>query len=280
MSENVDANESLGGRVRREGLEFARFILGAALVYLVITTVIFRTFYIPSSSMVPTLEVRDRVIVLNFAYGWSRHSLPFGVGDLLPEGDGRIFGRMPGRGDVVVFRHPNGGEHLIKRVIGLPGDHIRVRDGQLAICEAGSDCDASDAFTPVQRELIDIVRYRDYEGVVRSVYRYEETLPNGRSHAMYERSDDSRFDNTCTFQVPDGAIFVMGDNRDASNDSRSDDANCLEEDFRSPASRPGTLGFVPVENLVGRAVTVLFTFKSCRRETGLRCPTGRVWRPL
>ncbi len=243
--------------------EIVRFIGGAAVVFLAITTVLFRSFYIPSSSMVPTLEVEDRVIVLNFVYGWSRHSLPFGVGDLLPAGAGRIFGRLPGRGDVVVFRHPNGGEYLIKRVIGLPGDRVQMRAGRLHICEA--PCASNDDFELVERETTGQVRYRTYQGEIVSVRRYTETLPNDRSYTTYERVDrvNGSGRNTPVFTVPENRVFVMGDNRDASNDSRS-----------------SSLGFVPTGNLLGRAVTVFFTLKNCREEPGLTCPSGRVWRPL
>lgn len=269
MSENVDANESPMESAKRQIVELVRFIAGAAVVYLIITTVLFRTFYIPSTSMVPTLEVGDRVIVLNFIYGWSRHSLPFGLGLHLPEGDGRILGGGPGHGDVVVFRHPNGGEHLIKRVIGLPGDRIQVRGGELYFCAAPCSSDAE--LERVPREALGELRYRDHErdlygnqrDVIRRVDSYLQTLPNGRSFEIFERSDTYDYDDTRVFRVPENYVFVMGDNRDSSNDSRSP-----------------TLGFVPIENIVGRAVTVLFTFRSCRAEPGLTCPNGRVWRPL
>jgi signal peptidase I len=257
MSDEIQVQATTADKIRREAVELGRFILGVAVLFLLITTVLIRTFYIPSSSMEPTLEVQDRVIVLNFVYGWSRHSLQFGMGGALPEGEGRIFGRLPGRGDVIVFRHPDPGkrEHLIKRVIGLPGDEIRMRSGRLYINGE-----------VVPRESLGKVEYRDRWGRIVAPTRYEETLPGGRRHAIYEHTDDGQFDDTPAFTVPEGNVFVMGDNRDESSDSR----NFLEDG----------LGYVPVEFIVGRAATVLFTLHRCRREEGLACPKGRVLQGL
>ncbi len=254
MSEHSDAEPDDKKNLSAEFRELVHFFLGAAAVYLVITTLIFRTFYIPSSSMEPTLEVGDRVIVLNFAYGWSRHSLPFGLGDMLPAGDGRLLGGAPERGDIVVFRHPRNGRHLIKRVIGLPGDKIAMSGGRLYLNDA-----------LVDRRFEGEVRYRHYDsGAVVAANRYVETLPGSdETHLLYELTDLGAFDDDLVFRVPENRIFVMGDNRDRSTDSRSTE-----------------LSYVPVESLVGRAVTVLFTLKRCKREPGLECPTGRVWRPL
>ncbi len=253
MSDESQAQSAVADKIKREAIEFVRFILGAAVVFLVITTVLFRTFYIPSGSMEPTLEVQDRVIVLNFVYGWSRHSLQFGLGNYLPAGEGRILGRLPGRGDVIVFRHPDRREHLIKRVIGLPGDEIQMRRGRLYINGE-----------VVPREPRGEVQYRNRSKRIVSPILYEETLPGGVRHAIYELSDDKPFDDTITFHVPEGHVFVMGDNRDASRDSRD----------------VSELGYVSTELIVGRAVTVLFTLHRCKREAGLACPTGRVLRGL
>jgi len=256
MSEHSDvddANGAPGERLKHEAIELVRFILSAAGVFVVITTLIFRVFYIPSGSMEPTLEVGDRVMVLNFAYGWSRRSVQFGIGDYLPGGSGRILGRLPERGHVVVFYDPVQRQHLIKRVIGLPGDTVKMTDGRLYI---------NDELTP--RDLRGVVSYRERRGNIVQPRLYEEALPDGPEHWIYERTDDANLDNTFTFTVPDGNIFVMGDNRDDSQDSR----------------KIGGFGYVPVENLVGRAVTVLFTLHRCKPEPSLQCPTGRVWRGL
>jgi len=256
MSEHSDvevANLSKADRIKHEAIELVRFILSAAAVFLVITTFVFRVFFIPSGSMEPTLEVGDRVMVLNFAYGWSRRSLQFGMGDHLPGGSGRFLGRLPERGHVVVFYDPVQRLHLIKRVIGLPGDTIKMIGGRLYI---------NDDLVP--RDLRDVVTYRTRRGDQVSPNLYEESLPDGPQHWIYELSDDRSLDDTITFTVPDGHVFVMGDNRDDSQDSR----------------KIGGIGYVPVENLVGRAVTVLFTLHRCRPEPALTCPTGRVWRGL
>ena len=251
MSDEIQAEPGAAAKIKAEAIELVRFILGAAAIYLVITSLIFRSFYIPSGSMEPTLEVNDHVIVLNFAYGWSRHSVQLSLGTWLPRGEGRVLGRLPKRGDVIVFRHPERREHLIKRVIGLPGDTIQVREGRLYI---------NNEIVP--RELRGDVTYRKRNGGVVTATLYDEVLPNGDTHKIYELGDDFPYDNTQRFIVPENRVFVMGDNRDDSLDSRSE------------------LGAIPVENIVGKAATVFFTLHRCKREPGLTCPTGRVWRPL
>src|SRR5262249_36387625 len=118
---------------RTDAIEWAKTIAGAFAVYLVFTTVAFANYRIPSESMVPHLEVGDRIVVSKFAYGYSRYSLPFDLWRILPAGAHRLFESMPRRGDVIVFAHPVTGEVLIKRAVGLPGDTIEVRDGYLYI---------------------------------------------------------------------------------------------------------------------------------------------------
>lgn len=258
-------------RARREFAEIAKFIAGAVVVFLLINTVVFRVFFIPSESMQPTLEVGDRVLVTTFSYGWSRHSLPFGLGRGLPQKNARMLTWLPGvkalpdRGDVVVFLRPpagerDRGEHIIKRVVGLPGDRIQVTEGRLYVNGEVTD-----------RQVVDNFDYRTHkERVVTNVTVYTETFPDQpdeNPHRIFERGDNRGADNTREIIVAPGYIFVMGDNRDGSRDSR---VSVLE----------GGWGQVPVEQLVGRAVTVLFTLERCRNEGGLRCPGGRVWRPL
>jgi len=243
--------------IAAEALEIGRFLGGVAAVWLGLVTFGFAAFHIPSESMQPSLEVGDRVLVSKWAYGYSRHSLPLGLGYALPDSwNGRLAWHSPRRGDVIVFRdeRQNPPRNLIKRVIGVEGDVIEVRDGRLYINGEA-----------VPRIMEEIRNYREHPtGAVQTVTHYTEVLPGDREHAIYERSDNYRLDDYGPMTVPPGTVFVMGDNRDASNDSRA----------------PGGPGAVPLANVVGRAETVLFTFESCRREEGLYCPRGRVWRGL
>ncbi len=249
-----DIVKRLGGKVASEFGETVRFLGGVIGVWFVLVTFVFAAFHIPSESMQPGLQVGDRVLVSKFAYGYSRHSLPLGIGYALPDSmSGRLFGSTPDRGDVVVVRDPDQGINLIKRVVGLPGDRIEMRAGRLFI---NGD--------RVPREPQGTVRYRDRNGVLVEAAVYLETLPGGDVHEIYERSDTAPLDDVGPFVVPEGNLFLMGDNRDASADSRV----------------AAGLGYVHRDEVVGQARTVLFTFASCREEDGLHCPPWRVWRPL
>lgn len=253
--------ERMAKNAAGEVSETIRFIGGVVGVWFVIVTFLFAPFHIPSESMQPSLEVGDRVLVSKWAYGYSRHSLPLGIGYWLPDSwDARILARTPDRGDVVVFRNPEQRRNLIKRVIGLPGDTIMVREGRLYI---NGDI--------VEREEVETREYRTqgqgmHDGPMVEVAFYNEILPNGVSHPIYEIGDGLDLDNAGPFQVPEGHVFVMGDNRDRSTDSRI-------PPFRGP-------GYIRLDEVVGRAETVMFTFHRCRDSDGLYCPTGRVWRGL
>lgn len=247
----------LSNRAANEIMETVRFIAGVAAVWLGLVTFAFAAFHIPSESMQPSLEVGDRVLVSKWAYGYSRHSLPLGIGYHLPETwNARLSWHDPQRGDVVVFRdeRQTPPRNLIKRVIGVEGDEIEVREGRLYL---------NGEAVPRVREGLRTYREHPSEQRV-TVTHYTEVLPNDREHPIYERGDNYGLDNFGPVTVRPGTVFVMGDNRDASNDSRA-------------SSGPG---FVPLENVVGRAETVLFTLERCRREEGLHCPGGRVWRGL
>ena len=208
--------------------ENAITVIAAIIVALIVRTLWVEPFSIPSGSMLPTLQIGDYVFVSKSSYGYSRYSLPFGI----PVIDGRIRYEQPEVGDVAVFKLPTDTSvNYIKRIIGLPGDTIQVFNGRLVINgeqverkEVGSD------FIIVE------------DGKYRSVIEYIETLPNGKQHSIFEISDNERFDNTRIFTVPYGSFFVMGDNRDNSLDSRSDE-----------------VGFIPVENLVGKARYIFFS---------------------
>lgn len=214
-------------------LESIKTILYAALIAIGIRTVAFEPFNIPSGSMIPTLLVGDYLFVSKYSYGYSRHSMPFSPNLF----DGRIFGRLPERGDVAVFKLPrDGATDYIKRIVGLPGDRIQVRAGILHVNGQ-----------PVRREALGPFTVEG-DGPRITVRRYRETLPGadgrpGRVHEILEATDDGVFDNTVEFRVPEGHVFAMGDNRDNSLDSRAQDA----------------VGFIPIENLVGRAEFIFFS---------------------
>ena len=201
----------------------------AVLIALVIRTVAFEPFNIPSGSMIPTLLVGDYLFVSKFSYGYSRHSLPLSL-PLIP---GRILFTEPERGDVAVFKLPSDNKtDYIKRIIGLPGDRIQVKGGVLHINGE-----------PVKRERVSDFLSTDRFGRTVRIARYIETLPNGRSHEILELTDQGPLDNTGVYIVPKDNYFAMGDNRDNSQDSRVLSA----------------VGFVPKENLVGRAEFLFFS---------------------
>jgi signal peptidase I len=198
------------------------------------TTAVAQPFYIPSGSMEPTLQIGDALLGSKFAYGYSRWSLPYGLG---PVSQTRLFGKMPARGDVVIFRKP--GETkviLIKRVIGLPGDRIQMIGGRLVI--NGQKVPLAAAGTG---------KVEESDGQWDSIGRFTETLPGGVRHTIFKARWDGPLDDTPVFTVPARCIFAMGDNRDNSLDSRVPQAD-------------GGVGFVPAENLVARADVMLGSY--------------------
>lgn len=209
--------------------ENIKTIVYALAIALVIRTLFFQPFNIPSGSMIPTLLIGDYLFVSKYSYGYSRHSLPFSPGLF----DGRILGRAPERGDIVVFKLPTDNRtDYIKRVIGLPGDEIQMRNSVLHINGE-----------PVPRERIEDFIERDAFGNVRRFPQYQETLPNGVSYPTLDLVENGVGDNTGTYRVPEGHYFMMGDNRDNSSDSRV----------------PSSVGYVPEENLVGKAQVIFFS---------------------
>jgi len=209
--------------------ELLKTVVYAILIAVVVRTVLFEPFSIPSGSMIPTLLVGDYLFVSKYSYGYSRYSLPFG----LPLFSGRIFAKTPERGDVVVFKLPaDNSTDYIKRIIGLPGDRVQLKGGLLYINDE-----------PVKREPAGEMVMRNGSSLVHTYQRYIETLPNGRRHEIIEISDNGPFDNTGVYTVPAGHYFVMGDNRDSSRDSRF-----LNE-----------VGYIPFENLIGRAEIIFFS---------------------
>jgi signal peptidase I len=212
---------------RKEGgfAETVRVVIHALVIAFVIRTFLFQPFNIPSGSMRDTLEIGDYLFVSKFSYGYSHYSFPFSPRLF----SGRIFGREPQRGDVVVFRLPrDDSTDYIKRVIGLPGDKIQMKDGLLYINGE-----------PVKRELIGT--FKDDEGIGK---HWRETLPNGVSYETRDTTDTGFLDNTKIYEVPPGHFFMMGDNRDNSMDSRTNQ-----------------VGNVPFENLVGKAQIIFFSVR-------------------
>jgi signal peptidase I len=204
--------------------ETLRTVIYAVLIALVIRTFAFEPFSIPSGSMVPTLLVGDYLFVSKYSYGYSRFSFPFSP----PLFDGRILADIPERGDVAVFKLPrDNSTDYIKRVIGLPGDTIQMKDGILHI----------------NGEAVEREKLREAQVGRASVTIYRETLPGGFTHLIREMGDDGPLDDTRPYEVPEGHYFMMGDNRDSSQDSRA----------------LGQVGYVPHENLIGRAEVVFFS---------------------
>lgn len=217
-------------------LETVKTVIYAVLIAVVLRTFAYEPFTIPSGSMLPTLQIGDYLFVSKFSYGYSHFSLPFGW----PPFRGRVLAdeQPVERGDVAVFVLPRDGKtDYIKRIIGLPGDTIQVREGRLYI--NGEQ---------VERELVEDDLRTDASGFPQTVTAYRETLPNGVSHMIWERDDRSSLDNTPVFTVPEDHYFAMGDNRDNSQDSRT-----------------SRVGFVPRENLIGRAEFLFFSVDGSAR---------------
>jgi signal peptidase I len=214
-------------------IETYKVISQALLIAVVIRTLLFQPFNIPSSSLVPTLLVGDYLFVSKFSYGFSKHSIPFSP----PVFSGRIFGSEPKRGDIAVFKLPRDPSiDYIKRVIGLPGDRIQMIDGILQINGQ-----------PVPKQKLGTKELNAGAGYKDEATYYRETLPNGVTYTIQEleKFGNKLGRNTSAYVVPPGHFFMMGDNRDNSLDSR---------DMSSQG-----VGYVPYENFVGRAEVIFFS---------------------
>jgi signal peptidase I len=220
--------------------EIVKVVVQALLLALVIRTFLFQPFNIPSGSMMNTLLIGDYLFVSKYSYGYSRYSFPYGIVPF----SGRVWAAEPERGDIVVFKLPtDNATDYIKRVVGLPGDSIQMIDGVLHING-----------TAVKRERIADFVETDQYGVERRTARYRETLPNGVSYDTLEYGSGDLYDDTPVYKVPAGHYFMMGDNRDNSKDSRYLDG----------------VGYVPFENLVGKAQVIFFS-------VGEGEPLWKVW---
>lgn len=235
---------------RKDGgiLETIKTIFWALIIAGIFRTLFFQPFWIPSGSMKDTLLIGDFLFVNKMAYGYSKHSCPFSACPIT----GRILGSEPERGDVVVFRHPTRGDDFIKRVIGMPGDRVQMRDGKLWLNgvevpqePAGT---FSEAYLPQgpQQSLPKCANEPVEPGAACEKPRFTETLPNGVKHDVLNIFENGPGDNTPEFTVPEGNYFFIGDNRDNSGDSRW------------PATAGG-VGMVPAEYLIGRADRIMFS---------------------
>lgn len=235
MSQNKKKAEKPTSELR----ETIVVIIQALVIALVFRTFFYQPFSIPTASMQSTLMIGDYLLSNKFVWGFGRYSFPLGIFPF----NGRILGREPDRGDIIVFRPEPQEVPYIKRLVGLPGERIQVIGGVLHING-----------TPVQREEIGKVDDKDSRGTIVEVTVYRETFPEGTSHTIHEISDDGPLDNTREFAVPAGHYFMMGDNRDRSADSRV----------------PSVVGFVPAGNLIGKAEFRFFSIAD-------NIPPWQVW---
>jgi signal peptidase I len=259
MSSARPAPVQPSGRTEKVGLareiwEIVKTIAIALLVALVLRVFLFQPFTIPSASMEPTLLEGDYIIVSKFAYGYSRHSAPFSP----PVLEGRVLDRKPARGDIVVFKLPRDGRtDYIKRLVGLPGDRVQVRGGALYINDQ-----------LVQRRSLGEGRSATPFGMDRPTERIQERFTNGRTFMTQDLEARGPADDTGVYRVPQGCYFMMGDNRDNSVDSRfpPDEPGsaaaqlCGGWTFAEGGLMDSGVGFVPAENLVGRAEMILFSW--------------------
>ena len=207
--------------------EFFRTIFYAVVIAIIFRSFLFEPYNIPSGSMLPNLLIGDYLFVSKYSYGYSRYSFPFGIMPL-PK---RVLGNQPERGDVVVFKLPSNTKiNYIKRVVGLPGDKVQMKNGKLYL---------NDTLIQQKDDGNFIFTYKNQ--INSSMRRLEESLPNGRKYSILNLNDSQSLDNTREFYVPKQHYFMMGDNRDNSMDSRAN------------------VGFVPFENLVGKGGIIFFS---------------------
>jgi signal peptidase I len=230
MSQSMSKAEAKAGKKKNELLETIIVIIEALAIALIFRTFLYQPFSIPTASMQQTLMIGDYFIANKWTWGFGKYSFPIA----LPF-NGRLFGGQPQRGDVAVFRNEITNEDYIKRVIGMPGDRIQMKEGRLYINGE-----------IVERELVG--RGEDTDSLMHTVpvIIYKETLPNGVTHTIQEVSDSRELDNTPEYLVPAGHYFMMGDNRDRSQDSRVLSA----------------VGYVPLDAIIGKAEARFFSINN------------------
>lgn len=241
--------------LRRELVETATTVAAALAIALVLRVVVFQPFTIPSSSMEPGVRTGDYVIAAKWSYGWSRASLPFNP----PLPAGRLFAAAPRRGDVIVFLLPRDpSQTYVKRLIGLPGDRVQIRGGQVWVNGQA-----------IPRQAVGLTE--DPEAPGRRVMQVEEPRPDGRRYVTYDAGPGHEGDDTGVYLVPAGHYFFMGDNRDNSLDSRW------------PRAEQG-VDMVPAENLIGRAELVLVSWQPgasvLKPWTWLDLRPSRMFKPI
>jgi len=251
----MDANQTVTAPAKQKKkeswAELARFMLLLFVAAIMLRSFVFAPFSIPSGSMLPKMMIGDFLFVAKWPYGFSRFSFPFGLASF----DGRLLENAPERGDVIVFRHPDDRKDMVKRLIGLPGDQIQMRGGALFLNGAAvPKVRIADYLMPVSPNSP--CRWLG-AGAPRAVTtgtgaracaypRYRETLPGGRSYFVLDQIAEGPGDDTEVFLVPEGHVFMMGDNRDDSLDSRF------------PQEAMG-VGYLPEEHLIGRAMIDFFS---------------------
>ncbi|MEC9342373.1 MAG: signal peptidase I [Pseudomonadota bacterium] len=247
MTQQAEGEKNKGGGAISETVSV---IVQALILAIVVRTLLFQPFTIPSGSMLPNLLVGDYLFVSKFSYGYSRYSFPFAP-DLF---DGRVWKGEPRRGDIVVFKLPRDPRvDYIKRLVGLPGDRIQMIDGELHINGEAVRREPKGTWT-------------DNFGQSRQVY--VETLPNGVSYETIDLNPRSDGDNTQVFEVPPDHYFFMGDNRDNSLDSRWN-------------AQSNGVGYVPFENLVGPAQMIFFSVDNNAHPLAIwRWPADMRWSRL
>ncbi len=226
--------------------EIALLVILAPVAFVtIVTLILFRAYWIPSGSMKPNLLIGDYLLVNRAAYGFP--ALMCNIGEC--DNDLGPLGKMPNRGDIATFVHPVRDEHFIKRIVGLPGDTVQMRAGVLFLNGTVTETIARDAFEETYRLEDGYIACKNAPVEIGQPCfkdQAEEILPNGRRYKVINIADGLNADDTKVFTVPEGHVFVMGDNRDNSLDSRF-------------PTQSGGIGFVPLENMIGRADVILFS---------------------